>query len=342
MRPHGDVAAPRPYCRGGWGAIVVALLRVAAASPCLHHALRTRTACTFVTTGTCYLDKLNSPRRRLAKCVGSVARPPSSETSVRPACTCSSQQFPVAMEEDVTVVLDNGTLQQAVDIDNTRGSSSARRPRRHQLLGTVAPMLLAATTACSHAATAAVTGGRIGGGGYTVPDHASSAPPVQQQRYQAPPQRYDPPTNSAGDIYGSDGSRVHISYSGKQGRRRGSRFRFNQDVGDVTSNSITAGDVVMVGGVSAGVMALQRYNRKRFLEEGHDGYGSASPKALPASARGLAKGGRETAVVTTLQLSMFCDRQGGRGDLLGTLEKLSQTADVNSPRGLSALVNEVR
>ena len=227
-------------------------------------------------------------------------------------------------------------------IEEPQGCPARQRQRRRLISSAVPPLLLAATTACPQASLAAVTGGRIGGGGYTTPDRAPSAPPMQQQQ-----QRYEAPTTSqeyysprAGrDIYGSDGSRTHIKFSlgGRAGRRGGGRARFNPDVGDVTSTSITPGDVIMIGGVTAGVVAAQRKNRKRFLED-------SGESATTRSGGGGGGGGssRETCAVTTLQLSMYCDRGGGRRDLLATLDKLSQTADVSGPSGLSALVNEVR
>lgn len=103
------------------------------------------------------------------------------------------------------------------------------------------------------------------------------------------------------------------------------------------------GDVIMVGGVSAGIAAVQRYNRKKHLEE-EDLYNreASSRTAAAGWSAKPASGGGGTAVVSTLQLAMFCDRRGGQRDVLETLNKLSQTADVNSPRGLSTLVNEVR
>lgn len=213
------------------------------------------------------------------------------------------------------------------------------------MLRTVPPLLLAATTACSQASLAAVTGGRIGGGGYTAPDRApSAAPPMQQQqqRYEAPtPQEYNP--RAGRDIYGSDGSRTHIkfSYGGRAGRR-GGRARYDPDAGEVTATSISPGDVVMVGGVSAGLIAARRYNRKRFLEEGGGSIDASSPSTTRSRVGGGGSSGTETSAVTTLQLSTYCDRAGGRRDLLATLDKLSQTADVSGPLGLSALVNEVR
>lgn len=205
-------------------------------------------------------------------------------------------------------------------------------------LFTLPPLILAATTACPQASSAAVTGGRIGGGYTPPPERAPSAPPMeQQQRYQAPQQQEQQYQPRAGrDIYGSEGSRFHIKFDSAQGPRRSTR-RFDPDAGSVPSSTITPGDVVMVGGVSAGIAAVQRYNRKRFLEE--NGQDDSSP-TLPARA-GRKGGNKQEAVVTSLQLSLYCDRNGGQGDLLATLDKLSQTSDVNSPRGLSALISEV-
>lgn len=223
-------------------------------------------------------------------------------------------------------------------------SGGNRQWRGGQLLTTVPPILLAATMACSQASSAAVTGGRIGGGYTPPPERTPSAPPMeQQQRYQPPQQQqqqqYQP--RAGRDIYGSDGSRFHIRFDGARGGRRSSRVRFDPDAGDVPSTTITPGDVVMIGGVSAGVAAVQRYNRKRFLEEEGQDQGRRSSPTLPARAS-RKSGSKQEAVVTSLQLSLYCDRKGGQGDLLATLDKLSQTADVNSPRGLSALINEVK
>lgn len=206
---------------------------------------------------------------------------------------------------------------------------------------TILPLVLSATTAYSQASIAAVTGGRIGGG-YTPPaaERTPSAPPMQQeQRYQAPQRQQQYQPRAGRDIYGSDGSRFHITFDGGRMGRRSTRVRFDPDAGDVPSSTITAGDVAMVGGVSAAVAAVQRYNRKRFLEEEGQDYGRRRSPTLPG--RADRKGSKQTAVVSTLQLSLWCDRTGGLGDVLATLDNLSQTADVNSPRGLSTLINEV-
>lgn len=214
--------------------------------------------------------------------------------------------------------------------------------RWRPLLTAVPPLVLAATTACSQASVAAVTGGRIGGGGYTAPpaERTPSAPPMQQQqRYKPPPQQRQYQPKAGRDIYGSEGSRFHVSFDNSRMGRRSTRARFNPDAGGITSSTITPGDVAMVGGVSATIAAVQRYNRKRFLEEEAEGYGKVPPS--PAQAGTRRKGKEPTAAVTTLQLGLYCDRKGGQGDVLATLDKLSQTADVNSGRGLSTLVNEV-
>ncbi|CBJ29475.1 conserved unknown protein [Ectocarpus siliculosus] len=208
----------------------------------------------------------------------------------------------------------------------------------------IPPLLVAVATGRSLAAAAAVTGGRIGGGGYSAPaaaERTPSAPPMQQQQQYQPPQqqqqgRYQRP-RAGRDIYGSEGSRFHIRFDGGRGGRRSTRARFNPYDGDAPSTSITPGDVAMIGGVSAAVAAVQRYNRKRFVDEEGSGQRPSAPLP-PRSGRG---GSSQTAVVTTLQLGLYCDRQGGQGDVLATLDKLSQTADVNSPRGLSTLINEV-
>lgn len=237
--------------------------------------------------------------------------------------------------------VDNGTAVADVGVP-CHGNSNAGANRLWERFLIIPPLVLSATTACSQASVAAVSGGRIGGG-YTppTPEHTPSAPPMhQEQRYQAPQpqQQYRP--RAGRDIYGSDGSRFHITYDGGRMGRRSTRVRFNPDAGDVPSSTITPGDVAMVGGVSAAVAAVQRYNRKRFLEEeGHD-YGKHRSPTRPR--RAGRKGSTQKAVVSTLQLSLWCDRTGGLGDILATLGRLSQTADVNSPRGLSTLINEVR
>eukprot|EP00903_Cladosiphon_okamuranus_P019146 g17613.t1 len=161
----------------------------------------------------------------------------------------------------------------------------------------------------------------------------------QEQRYQAPQRQQQYQPRASRDIYGSDGSRFRVTFDGGRIGRRSTSIRFNPDAGDVSSTTITPGDVAMVGGVSAVVAAVQRRNRKRFLEEEGQDY----DRRRSASLSGLAdrRGSKQTAVVTILQLSLWCDRTGGLGDVLATLDHLSQTADVNSPRGLSSLINEV-
>lgn len=278
-----------------------------------------------------------------------VARPPTSwkDGNIRGACLCVGRQ-PPDVENGDDFLNDNDSSTHAIgDIFSPLHSSSeagvSRWWERRRLLP-VLPLVLSATTACSQASMAAVTGGRIGGG-YTPPaaERTPSAPPMQQeQRYQAPQrqqQQYQP--RAGRDIYGSDGSRFHITFDGGRMGRRSKRVRFDPDAGDVPSTTVTPGDIAMVGGVSATVAAVQRYNRKRFLEEEGQDYGRRRSPTLPG--RADRKGGKQqTAVVSTLQLSLWCDRTGGQGDVLATLDNLSQTADVNSPRGLSTLINEVR
>lgn len=198
----------------------------------------------------------------------------------------------------------------------------------------------AATTACSGSVAAALTGGRIGGG-YTGARENSrpSAPPIQQQQpyYQRQSQREYTPPQAGRDIYGSAGSRVHIEFGDlTPGARKGRRARakFNPDTGDLVATRITPGDVAMITGVSAVVAAMQRRNRNRYLEEKT---GEDDANGSPSSARGV----RKAAVVTTMQVALYCERKGGREDVLGTLDALSQNADVTSPGGLSVLVNEV-
>lgn len=260
---------------------------------------------------------------------------PSSEesSSVRGTSVSTARTSPDVFNEASTVVLER-------DDSFFEQNDSFGGPWRPLL--TVPPLVLTAATACSQASVAAVTGGRIGGGGYTAPpaERTPSAPPMQQQqRYKPPPQRRQYSPRAGRDIYGSEGSRFHVSFDNARGGRRSNRARFNHNAGEITSSTITPGDVAMVGGVSATIAAVQRYNRKRFLEDEAEGYGRAP--SSPPQARAARKGREPAAVVTTLQLSLFCDRKGGQGDVLATLDKLSQTADVNSGRGLSTLVNEV-
>ncbi|CAM9125312.1 unnamed protein product [Ectocarpus fasciculatus] len=248
------------------------------------------------------------------------------------------------VERDVCTTVDSCNT--GTGIAGTTGLASGGETggdgRNGRRLLSIPPLLVAVATGRGLAATAAVTGGRIGGGGYSAPaaaERTPSAPPMQQQRQYQPPQQqqqYQQP-RAGRDIYGSEGSRFHIRFDGGGGGRRSTRARFNPYDGDAPSTSITPGDVAMVGGVSAAVAAVQRYNRRRFLDE--EGYRQRPSAPLPPrSSRG---GSSQTAVVTTLQLGLYCDRQGGQGDVLATLDKLSQTADVNSPRGLSTLINEV-
>lgn len=338
-----------------WVVLVVASLYVVAAVPSSPSQARPTA---FVTPGIRSSSAQNYPDNLIARRASS--RPPRGfSTSLAES---ASRQPPPADRKQGTRTSrarrcyvaaeggenpENSSPLEQTTIEEPQGCAARQRHRQRQrrlIFRTVPPSLLAATTACSQASIAAVTGGRIGGGGYTAPDRAPSAPPMQQQ------QRYDAPTTSqeyysprAGrDIYGSDGSRTHIKFSlgGRAGRRGGGRARFNPDVGDVTSTSVTPGDVIMIGGVTAGVVAAQRRNRRRFLEEG--GVGSPGAASPPATTRSGGGSSRETCAVTTLQLSTYCDRAGGRRDLLATLDKLSQTADVSGPSGLSALVNEVR
>ncbi len=293
--------------------------------------------------------------RCLQRELPTVARPPPSakERSSRGITMsndrCSLEATAVEQRgEDISVtsayrrILGKGENEQDEQDDRRAGASRRCRERERERgrLITVPPLVLAATTAFSEASLAAVTGGRIGGG-YTPPpaERTPSAPPMQQeQRYQAPQRQQQYPPRAGRDIYGSEGSRFHITYDGGRMGRRATRVRFNPDAGDVVSNTITPGDVAMVGGVSAAVAAAQRHNRKRFLEEENEGFGRRRSPTRP----GRADPSKQTAVVTTLQLSLYCDRKGGLGDVLATLDNLSQTADVNSPRGLSTLINEVR
>lgn len=335
-----------------WVVLVVAYLSVVAAVPSSSSQARPTAVIAFATPGIRSSSAHNFPNlipRSASRCPPRGFSTPRAESAARlllPAyrkqgTRTSRTRHCYAAAEDVDAP-ESSPLEQT--LEEPQGCPARQRQRR-LIYRTVPPLLLAATTACSQASVAAVTGGRIGGGGYTAPDRAPSAPPMQQQQ-----QRYEAPTSSqeyyspkAGrDIYGSDGSRTHIkfSYGGRAGRR-GGRARLNPDVGDVTSTSITPGDVIMVGGVSAGLMAAQRHNRKRFLEEGGGSPGASPPATTTRTGVGGGGGSRETSAVTTLQLSTYCDRGGGRRDLLATLDKLSQTADVSGPLGLSALVNEV-
>ncbi|CAM9724379.1 unnamed protein product [Scytosiphon promiscuus] len=283
-----------------------------------------------------------SPRLRRFNMMrlGGVPVPSSEESSARTTSVRVGRCCPGTESKESTVVLErDGSLSERYD---GVGGGAATGSGHWRPLLTVAPLVLAAATAGSQASMAAVTGGRIGGGGYTAPaaERTPSAPPMQQQqRYKPPPQQRQYQPRAGRDIYGSEGSRFHVSFDNARGGRRSSRARFNPDAGDIPSSTITPGDVAMVGGVSATIAAVQRYNRKRFLEEETEGYGRAPSSPPQARARG--KGREPTAVVTTLQLSLYCDRKGGQSDVLATLDKLSQTADVNSGRGLSTLVNEV-
>ena len=256
---------------------------------------------------------------------------------------CSREATPVEEgdDDDISATMIASSNRRILSEADCNAAGERRRWWERRRLLAVPPLFLAATTACSEASLAAVTGGRIGGG-YTPPaaERTPSAPPMQQeQRYQAPQRQQQYQPRAGRDVYGSEGSRFHVSFDGGRMGRRSTRVRFDQDAGDVASGTITPGDVVMVGGVSAAVAAAQRRNRKRYLEEDSEGYGRRRSPNRPGRAD---RSKQTTAVVTTLQLSLYCDRKGGQGDVLATLDNLSQTADVNSPRGLSTLINEVR
>lgn len=216
--------------------------------------------------------------------------------------------------------------------------SNESKPTLPAIAVIVRPFLLAAATVAGglQPSNAAVTGGRIGGS-YDVPDRAPSPPPIQrhQQMYKSPQQQYTPP-QAGRDIQGIDGNRMHINFRGKEGSRRGNRVRYNPSVRDMKSDPITASDIAIVGGLTVGILTIQRYNRRRFLHESEGGYRVGSSTPSTAISR------RESTVVSSIQLSMICDRQAKGGNILSALENLSKTADVKRPRGLSTLVNEVR
>lgn len=304
---------------------------VSAASSCLLRALQT-------TTATC-----RCPRRI-------VRRRPSVNNQCASTGTAAANMFSLGNQDAINV--DNAIQHndgEAVTVGTAGGPNplsaayacNAFASNLGRLLTAVSPTFLVATTVVAQPSTAAVTGGRIGGGSQSYP----TTPPIQQQQQQQQP-RQEPgrvysPTRAGRDIESSGGGRVHVTYWGQRpGARRGRQRPFNPAVGDVVSTKVTAGDVVVVGGVTAGVMAIQRYNRDRHEEGGEYHRGGA-----PAATRGWnappSKKGKETAVVTTLQVAMFCDRGNGRGDALNTLTEMSQSADVNTAGGLSALVNEV-
>lgn len=209
-------------------------------------------------------------------------------------------------------------------------------------------LFTAAATTFAGPCAAAVTGGRIGGGYAGARESRPSAPPMpqQQQPYRQPQSEYSPSQPGVGvDVY-SRGSGVRVQFRGAgSGSRRARSLRrasYDPEAGDVVATKMTPGDVAMIGGVSAGIMALQRRNRKRYLDEnGGDGGHNPNGRAVTSGTPTAARGSRETAVVTTIQMAIFCERKGGRNDVLGTLDAMSQTADATSPGGLSALVNEV-
>lgn len=269
--------------------------------------------------------------------------PPTRVFSWRTRAASQHQQHPPELAVAVEHVVDDSDSGNGVDdVGDPLSNSGAIRWRERRRFLTILPLVFSATTAFSQASIAAVTGGRIGGG-YTPPaaERTPSAPPMQQeQRYQAPQRQKQYQPRAGQDIYGSEGSRFHITYDGGRMGRRSARARFDPDAGDVPSSTITPGDVAMVGGVSAAVAAVQRYNRKRFLDEEGQEYGR--PRSPALQGRADRKGSKQTAVVSTLQLSLWSDRTGGPGDVLAALDHLSQTADVNSQRGFSTLISEVR
>lgn len=92
----------------------------------------------------------------------------------------------------------------------------------------------------------------------------------------------------------------------------------------------------MIGSITAGIVALQRYNRNRYDEMGRLDGSSLNTRRGWGTAEGT-----ETPALTKLQMALFIEHREGRRDMLSTLKVLSQSADVNTRGGLAALVDEV-
>lgn len=282
--------------------------------------------------------------RSLYKCKQATARgfcitSEQPEVDTPRADSCGIAVIPTATTSEATAILERGLDAKPDSHNLEHGLVLLLRSLRPPALFT------AAATTFAGPCAAAVTGGRIGGGYTGARESRPSAPPMpqQQQPYRQPQSEYNPSQTGVGvDVY-SRGSGIHVQFRGPgSGSRRARSLRrasYDPEAGDAVATKISPGDVAMIGGVSAGIMALQRRNRDRYLDEngGGGGNNSSGRAATPSTARGS----RETAVVTTMQMAIFCERQGGRNDVLGTLDALSQSADAASPSGLSALVNEV-
>lgn len=200
-------------------------------------------------------------------------------------------------------------------------------------------LTVATIAAISPQSVAASSGGRIGGG-YTPREIFPSAPPMQQEQpRQSSQSKYDGRPRRSLDIDSGDGNRIYVSYrgNGPEPKRLRQRTVSKSDFDNMPSSRITAGDAVVIGTVTAGVLALQRYNHDRYQEKSELNRGSP---IFPGQGSTFPVG-TETAFVTTIQLALFYERRGGRGDVLETLKGLSQTADVNTREGLASLISEV-
>ncbi|CAM9407491.1 unnamed protein product, partial [Choristocarpus tenellus] len=169
-----------------------------------------------------------------------------------------------------------------------------------------APAFFLSNALLSVPALAVGSGGRIGGVGITSePSRSAPAPPIHTQSQPlgdvGTHNRVRREGGKSSIIGGS--SRLHFGRRNNRGSSSSSRVdgnrryhHFDQET-DVVSDTITPGDVVVVAGVTAGVVALRR--RSRDVDTGGHGAGDAS-----------------SAVLTTLQVGLFCPREGGRRDIL--------------------------
>lgn len=215
------------------------------------------------------------------------------------------------------------------------GGDDPAKEKRHAFSATPrqavqATLVSVASATMQRQSLAAVTGGRIGGS-YTTPQDFPSIPQIEQQQSQQNNLPSGSPSGPGFDIGAGDlRTQVRFKSNGHGPRRSRQQVPGTPDKGDAVSTELTARDTVVLGIMTAGVLALQRYNEERRRE------GRGLPDGLPN-----APGGSSAALVTTLQVALFHPRGGDGLDVLSSLKELSQTADVNSREGLAALIDEV-
>ncbi|CAN0109700.1 unnamed protein product, partial [Discosporangium mesarthrocarpum] len=251
--------------------------------------------------------------------------------------------------DDLNDITLSGAIEDPYDGEKPRVHAAllpARVRSKRAILRRVADLaspFLLASVALSRPAVAVGTGGRIGGGVGNVPEQHRSAPSETQSERQ----RVEPTFRTSGSrrgrgsssiVGGSSGAKIwwgpsnDLDSAGVPSRPvRNHRFKHEYDI---TSERLTPADVLVVGGATAGIVALQRRNSK-----GGGGGGQRGVNGERAG-QGVGSVGGD-AVVTTLQVAFYCDRLGGRGDVLDALDSLSRTANISSQKGLATLMSDV-